>query len=273
MSSFWHLAIECSSPGGSVALLKNSDIDAQPIVIRQICLPVDRGSVQTLAPAIRDQLGQTELRVRDLQFLSVTVGPGSFTGLRVGLATAKMLAMACDKPVVPVDTLAAIAQRFADDHHGRQDGRDARPLRLVTAINAYRKQVFTASWLIDNQTIHNARPPCVEDAQSWSVNPWGAADQAPSVIGGANAQAAEEQKLLADVWVSGSALQVFPLQMMPASPFRMTAAELWQPMATDVGFLGWQAYRRGGGVAAAELAANYLRESAAEEKRRQNAPP
>lgn len=271
MSPFWHLAIECSAPGGSVALLENVFQDAPPILRCQICLPTNRGSVQTLSPAIQSLLTNANLRVRDLEFLSITVGPGSFTGLRVGLATAKMLAMAANKPIVPVDTLAAIAQRFAVDF--RQSAHESHlPVRLVTAINAYRKQVFTASWIVAGDTIENVRPSCVSDIRPWLDDPWRAPVRTTTTNADETNTIGSQSASGTDLWISGAALQVVPASALSDVNVRIADAELWIPLAEHVGLLGWQGYHSGRSVTAAQLAPNYLRESAAEEKRRQTSP-
>ena len=96
-----NLAIECSGTAGSVALFDGEN----PICYSD--LDTSFSSVRTLAGEIeRVMRGQPKP-----SFISVTNGPGSFTGLRVGLTTAKMLALAWNVPVMPVDTLQAIALR------------------------------------------------------------------------------------------------------------------------------------------------------------------
>jgi tRNA threonylcarbamoyladenosine biosynthesis protein TsaB len=253
MSAIWHLAIECSSVGGSVALFQLNDGHATLRLHRQTILPSDQGSVRTLAPAIDELLNAAGLRPDDLKNLSVTVGPGSFTGLRVGLATAKMLAMACRKEIVPVDTLAAIAARFVSDHAALPSG----PFRLVTAMNAFRKQVFTASWLIDRGHMQLSRPACVVDAHRWQSDPWGG-----PAANGSHQGSAEEL----EVWITGSALASYA---HPTANQRchIAPAEIWQPLAEQVGQLGWQGYLQGKQLSAKDLTPNYIRASAAEEKK------
>ena len=68
-----------------------------------------RGHQERLAPMTRDVMAAAGLAFGDLDRIGVTVGPGSFTGLRVGLAFAKGLALALDIPCVGVGTLAALA--------------------------------------------------------------------------------------------------------------------------------------------------------------------
>lgn len=263
MPLLWHLALECSSVGGSVALLGIAPSAAEPQLHSQNVLPADRGSVCSLSPAIDRLFRDASLTVSDLECLSVTAGPGSFTGLRVGLATAKMLAMACQKPVVPVDTLGAIAQRFLREYASQL----GRPVRLVTCLNAFRGQVFTASWLLDEAGVTNLRSACVVDAQAWTAHPWGAETPgAPDRRQQSGEEKAEGEETVEDVWISGPGLSVY--RPAASMPYHLAPEPLWQPLAEDVGTLGWQAYGQGKGVSAAELAPNYIRSSAAEEKRR-----
>jgi tRNA threonylcarbamoyladenosine biosynthesis protein TsaB len=68
-----------------------------------------RGHQERLAPMARDVMAQAGLRFDRLERIAVTVGPGSFTGLRVGIAFAKGLALALDRPAVGIGTLEALA--------------------------------------------------------------------------------------------------------------------------------------------------------------------
>ena len=127
-----NLAIECSGTAGSVALF---DGDAR---IAYADLDPAIGSVRSLAGAIEAIVRERETP----KFLSVTNGPGSFTGLRVGLTTAKMLALAWGIPVVPVDTLQAVALRAHQVVCGEQKTHTCQSTLFVSVINAFRGQVF-----------------------------------------------------------------------------------------------------------------------------------
>ncbi|WP_373088009.1 tRNA (adenosine(37)-N6)-threonylcarbamoyltransferase complex dimerization subunit type 1 TsaB [Sneathiella sp.] len=68
-----------------------------------------RGHAETLMPMIQSLMKETGLRFADLDLIAVTIGPGTFTGLRIGLATARGIALAAHKPIVGVTTLEALA--------------------------------------------------------------------------------------------------------------------------------------------------------------------
>ena len=63
-----------------------------------------------LAPAIADTLTRAGLEIQDLKLLAVATGPGSFTGLRIGLAVAKGIALACHLPIIGIPTLDIVAE-------------------------------------------------------------------------------------------------------------------------------------------------------------------
>ena len=71
--------------------------------------PMPRGQAEALIPMVQDVLAQAGTTFRDLDGIAVTVGPGSFTGLRVGLAAARGMALPLGLPVVGVTTLEAVA--------------------------------------------------------------------------------------------------------------------------------------------------------------------
>jgi ribosomal-protein-alanine N-acetyltransferase len=81
--------------------------------------------------------------IADLDFLSVVTGPGSFTGLRIGLASVQGLAMPASQRVIPVPTMEAMAEAWRLEH--RQDR-----ARLITCLDGARADVFAASFEIDD---------------------------------------------------------------------------------------------------------------------------
>jgi tRNA threonylcarbamoyladenosine biosynthesis protein TsaB len=97
------LSIETTELTGSLA----AAIDGK--VLLEIDLDSDHRSAQSLAPGIKALLEQVGWRPSDVQLVAVTTGPGSFTGLRVGVTTAKVFAYAVGAETLGVDTLQAIA--------------------------------------------------------------------------------------------------------------------------------------------------------------------
>jgi len=100
------LGVDTTTPSGSVSLLRGTGLLAE----------INQDSPATfserLLPAIRFLLESNELTIQDVEGYAVAVGPGSFTGIRIGLSTVKSFAYASGKPVVPVPTLAALARKI-----------------------------------------------------------------------------------------------------------------------------------------------------------------
>ena len=80
-------------------------------VIGQRVLPEKSRTAQALVPAIRSQFDAAGWKPTDVQLIAVTQGPGSFTGLRVGITTAKTFAYAVSAQVIGVNTLLALAEQ------------------------------------------------------------------------------------------------------------------------------------------------------------------
>jgi len=97
------LAIDTSSAWCSVALsLGESD----PISRHQ---PVAAGASQLLLPWIEEMLQASNLTMTDLDAIAIGIGPGAFTGVRLGVAAVQGLALAANLPVIPITSLDAIA--------------------------------------------------------------------------------------------------------------------------------------------------------------------
>lgn len=97
------LTVQTATPAGSVALTDGNRL------LGELFLDVRRPHGEWLLRAVDQLLGEAGLTAADLDGFGVTLGPGSFTGLRVGLATVKGLALATGKPVAGVSTLQTLA--------------------------------------------------------------------------------------------------------------------------------------------------------------------
>ena len=102
------LAIESSGNVASVA------IASEEKVLAEITTDSKKTHSQTLLPMIDEILRKSECTVADMDFIAISKGPGSFTGLRIGSATAKGMAFAAEKEIVEVGTLEAMAYGVSD---------------------------------------------------------------------------------------------------------------------------------------------------------------
>ena len=97
------LAFESSAKAASAALVRDGELIAQSTQ----CSGLTHS--RTLLPMAEDMLKNTDIRLSDVDMLACAHGPGSFTGIRIGIATVKGLAWALDKPCIGVSTLEAMA--------------------------------------------------------------------------------------------------------------------------------------------------------------------
>lgn len=96
-------------------------------------VPMFRGQAEALMPMIARVMDRTNIEFAELDRIAVTTGPGSFTGLRVGISAARGIALAAAKPAVGLSTLAA----YAAPHIAQDD-----TLPVVSVIDARHNQVY-----------------------------------------------------------------------------------------------------------------------------------
>ncbi|MBI5739426.1 MAG: tRNA (adenosine(37)-N6)-threonylcarbamoyltransferase complex dimerization subunit type 1 TsaB [Nitrospirae bacterium] len=99
------LAIETSTVAGSVAIFDDSSG-----LIGEVRVDVRIAHAERLMPSIEWLMKASAVSIHDIDAFAVSIGPGSFTGLRIGLSTVKGFSYAAGKPVVPVRTLDAFAR-------------------------------------------------------------------------------------------------------------------------------------------------------------------
>src|ERR1700721_2501025 len=104
------LAIDTALEACSAAVLDTE----QGGILASESIPMVRGHAEALMPRIARVVSEATLEFLELDRIAVTVGPGSFTGLRVGVAAARGIAVAAGKPAVGLTTLSAIAAPFFD---------------------------------------------------------------------------------------------------------------------------------------------------------------
>ena len=105
------LALDTATSSCSVAATEGGELAAE------LTISKDQTHAKHLMQLIHSVLGKAGFGVGDLDGLAVTIGPGSFTGLRIGVSTVKGLAHALGKPVVGVSTLEALARQCGQTPH------------------------------------------------------------------------------------------------------------------------------------------------------------
>lgn len=127
-------AIDTTARAGSYALVR----DGQVLAVASG--DPSRPHAERLPAALVDLLASQRLGLPDVDVFAVAAGPGSFTGLRIGIATIQGLALALNKPAVGISTLDALGHAVLP----RLD--DARP-RLATWVDAQRGEVFASLYI------------------------------------------------------------------------------------------------------------------------------
>ncbi len=122
------LAIDTTTPSASIALLEKNrllaEMNSESVITHS----------QRLLPSLNFLLESARLSIRDIEGYAVAAGPGSFTGIRIGLSTVKSLSLASGKPVAPVSTLKALALKM----------KQAQARLLSPIIDAKKKEIYAA---------------------------------------------------------------------------------------------------------------------------------
>lgn len=127
------LALDSSGMVASVAVVEEEQI------IAEYTINYKKTHSQTLLPMLDEIAKQIELDLGTIDAIGVAAGPGSFTGLRIGSATAKGLGLALDKPIVPVPTVEGLAYNL----YGVE-------CLICPLMDARRNQVYTGLYTFEN---------------------------------------------------------------------------------------------------------------------------
>ncbi|HEY2134383.1 MAG TPA: tRNA (adenosine(37)-N6)-threonylcarbamoyltransferase complex dimerization subunit type 1 TsaB [Xanthobacteraceae bacterium] len=145
------LAIDTALEACSAAVL---DTDHGGILASE-SIPMVRGHAEALMPLVSRVMSEAMIEFVELDRIAVTVGPGSFTGLRVGVAAARGIAVAAGKPAVGLTTLAA----FAAPHIATDD-----VTPLLAVIDARNEQVYLQLFGTAGKTLVAPRLASLRDA-------------------------------------------------------------------------------------------------------------
>jgi tRNA threonylcarbamoyladenosine biosynthesis protein TsaB len=240
------LAIETTEKLGSVAISEDGN------VLHYLELPTGQRSAQSLVPTIQAVLQQVGWEIQSINTIAVATGPGSFTGLRVGLATARMLAYVIEAEIYGINTLQAIAANAVI--HVDIAGINAEQ-KMTIAIDAQRGEVSaqTFQFVPGRYFRHQLFPKPIEERQLLSFAAWW--------------RLADEKKRDTEkpLLFSGAILQ----KIAACKPENVSLVDpsLWQPNALGVSQIAWERIAFGEADNLWTLQPYYSRLSAAEEKK------
>jgi tRNA threonylcarbamoyladenosine biosynthesis protein TsaB len=232
------LAIETATARGSVAVVGPEGVLAQTSARTA-------GHLEWLVGAIAETLAQAGLAQTDVDGVAVSIGPGSFMGLRVGVTTASTWAAAANRPVVGVSTLEALA---AGSCRAVATGG-----LVLAALDARRGEIASALFRCSGRGHERV---CERLSDDLLAAPANLPDHLPP--------------LTTPVVVVGDALERHATAIATAlAPWASAAApELWWPRAAEVGTLGRDRLLRGEHVDPFHLVPRYTREPDARDFRR-----
>jgi len=222
------LAFDTSGMAGSVALCDDQGLLSE----RQ--LDPARRSAQTLAPAIAELLKAAGIQPKQIGLVATTTGPGSFTGLRIGVTTAKTWAYATGAAVIGLSTLEVIARQVPDTLC-------ATSTEIHAVLDAQRKELYMGRFRSTTHERERLAEDAIVAAESWLT------------------------QLTPETIVTGSGLSRLA-DRLPAGVACVPQPH-WEPQAATIARVAWQEFARGHQDDLWRLAPAYLRKSYAEEKR------
>jgi tRNA threonylcarbamoyladenosine biosynthesis protein TsaB len=221
------LALDTTTASGSVALLEETRL------LGEINAATSGSHSARLLRSVDHILRANSLKIEDIAGFAVAAGPGSFTGIRIGLSTIKAFAFASGKPVAPVSTLAALALKLKDSGS-----------RLISPfLDAKKGEIYAALFEFRGEKLAELIPQgAYTPDQFLAALP---AHRMINLIG--NGVEVYREKIL--TYLKDKA------RFSTRSPF----------IAYEVGVLGQAILRKGLGVRGEELQPLYFRKSQAEE--------
>lgn len=204
-----------------------------------------RGHTSSLLQSVEAVLAEVGLDKRGLDLVAVGLGPGSFTGLRIGVSAAKALCFATRTPVVGVSSLAAMALG------ARSSAEPSEAVWVATATDARKREVYAALWAVHGTGV----PEALLAEDTWDPAAFAAAvaeraagSSAPPLLGAG----------------SGFAQYASVFEGALGGRLHLLPSERWFPHAEAIATLGVARVRESGPDALGALEPRYIRPSDAE---------
>lgn len=147
------LALDTALGACSIAVMDGSNLLAHFFEERA------RGHAETLLPSLKALMGEIQISFDDLDLIAVSVGPGTFTGLRIGLSAARGIALASSTPCIGITTLEALAASVPRE--------TSKTRSIVVATDARRNEVYLQTFLYNDTAPH---PVSVQEARAVPID-------------------------------------------------------------------------------------------------------
>ena len=157
------LCLETSTAVCSVSLVDNGNV----VALRESLDGQNHAEKITLF--IDEVMKEVGVAYKDLDAIATSMGPGSYTGLRIGVSTAKGLCYAMEKPLIAIDTLAAMAEGFKDAETQRRKVNSQFSTILCPMIDARRMEAYTT---IYNRALKEARKVQADIIDEHTYDEW-----------------------------------------------------------------------------------------------------
>ena len=138
------LAIDSSSMVATVAITTDGILNAEYTINHK------KTHSQTLLPMIAEIVKMIEIDMDSIDAVAITGGPGSYTGLRIGSATAKGIGLALNKPIINVPTMDALAYNLYSSQYV-----------ICPIMDARRGQVYTGIYKFEETEMKTIKPQCI----------------------------------------------------------------------------------------------------------------
>lgn len=137
----------------SSGLIASAALATEDAVLAEYTTNYKKTHSQTLLPMIDEIVKMTETNLSELDAIAVTAGPGSFTGLRIGSATAKGLGQALEKPLIAVPTTEVLAWNFCGSEAVLCPLMDARRSQVYTGLYRWNKETGSMDCLTEQKAV------------------------------------------------------------------------------------------------------------------------
>lgn len=253
------LAVETSGRTGSVAMA------AGPELLGQINFSGPMKHAAELFPAVQQLLQQFNRKACQIGHIYISVGPGSFTGLRIAVTTAKLMHLAGGVKIVAVDSLDCIAANTANltqssaCSNSRAAADRVQINRIAIVLDAKRGRFFTAVYE------RHSLPAGGKADTSCSAEPSSGRNYplrkiCPDCLLSAGEFLKKFASRTEPLWLLGEGL-MYHKEKFKAEGIRFFDEKFWAPTAANIHLLGWHLAEKGCFTQAVELTPRYLRKA------------